>query len=63
MTETYYYLWEFFTSITILALIAIYIVHDRRQAKKASEPLPAAPKTANPPVKEKNKDKSRPRKA
>jgi len=37
MTETYYYMWEFFTSITILALIAIYIVHDRRQNKKSRE--------------------------
>ncbi|MFZ2632862.1 MAG: hypothetical protein WA081_03025 [Desulfosalsimonadaceae bacterium] len=37
MTETYYYLWEFFTSITILALIAVYIIYDRRQIKKERE--------------------------
>ena len=37
MTETYYYMWEFFTSITILALIAVYVIYDRKQIKKAKE--------------------------
>lgn len=37
MTETYYYMWEFFTSITILALIAVYIIYDRKQIKKAKK--------------------------
>jgi len=40
MTKMYYYLWEFFTSTTILALIAIYIISDRRQIKKEREEVP-----------------------
>lgn len=37
MTETYYYLWEFFTSMAILIFVAVYIIYDRRQAKKDKE--------------------------
>jgi hypothetical protein len=58
MTETYYYLWEFFTSITILALIIIYIVYDRRQVKREKEEIPAAPVKATPVLSKKNKKRA-----
>ena len=29
MADKYYYMWEFVTSITIIILIAAYIIHDR----------------------------------
>lgn len=62
MTETYYYLWEFFTSTAILALIAIYIVYDRRQAGKVAETAEPAPAPQKPakigPEKKKNRAKN-----
>ena len=57
MTETYYYLWEFFTSITILALIAIYIIHDRRQTKKEREDVPLNIKDVPRPLSGKRKNR------
>lgn len=57
MTETYYYLWEFFTSITILALIAIYIIHDRRQTKKEREEVPLDKKDGRRPLSGKRKNR------
>ncbi|MBC2716399.1 MAG: hypothetical protein HF978_13930 [Desulfobacteraceae bacterium] len=33
MGETYYYVWEFVTSITIIVLVVAYIVHDRLTLK------------------------------
>ncbi len=29
MAESYYYMWEFVTSMTIIILVAAYIIHDR----------------------------------
>ncbi len=29
MGELYYYVWEFVTSVTIIVLVAAYIIHDR----------------------------------
>ncbi len=29
MGELYYYMWEFVTSVTIIILVAAYIIHDR----------------------------------
>jgi hypothetical protein len=57
MTETYYYLWEFFTSITILALIAIYIVYDRRQVKKEREEVSLKQKDGRRSLPGKNKNR------
>ncbi len=34
MTDTYYYMWEFFTSITILILIAWYVINDQMKKRK-----------------------------
>jgi hypothetical protein len=41
MTETYFYMWEFFTSVTILLLIAAYVIHDqiRKRKEKTAEPV------------------------
>lgn len=58
MTETYYYLWEFFTSTTILALIMIYIIYDRRQAKKEREEIQATPVKTTPVLSRKNKKRA-----
>jgi hypothetical protein len=58
MTETYYYLWEFFTSITILALIIIYIVYDRRQVKREKEEIPVTPVKTTPVLSRKNKKRA-----
>jgi len=58
MTETYYYLWEFFTSITILALIIIYIIYDRRQVKREKEEIPVATVKAAPVLSRKNKKRA-----
>jgi len=33
MGELYYYVWEFVTSITIIILVAAYIIHDRLTMK------------------------------
>ena len=33
MGELYYYVWEFVTSITIIILVAAYIIHDRLTLK------------------------------
>jgi len=33
MGELYYYVWEFVTSITIIVLVAAYIIHDRLTLK------------------------------
>ena len=40
MAETYYYMWEFVTSITIIILVAAYIIHDRIRLRfeKLEEP-------------------------
>jgi len=57
MTETYYYLWEFFTSITILALIAVYIIYDRRQVKKKEE-IPVTPNKTTPVLPRKKKKRA-----
>lgn len=40
MGELYYYMWEFVTSVTIIILVAAYIIHDRlklRYEKLADE--------------------------
>lgn len=34
MTPMYYYMWEFFTSITIIILVIAYIVYDQVQQRK-----------------------------
>ncbi|MBW1892189.1 MAG: hypothetical protein JRF40_04845 [Deltaproteobacteria bacterium] len=34
MTDNYYYMWEFFTSITILILIAAYVINDQMKKRK-----------------------------
>ncbi len=33
MGELYYYVWEFVTSVTIIILVAAYIIHDRLTLK------------------------------
>ena len=33
MGELYYYMWEFVTSVTIIVLVAAYILHDRLQIR------------------------------
>jgi len=33
MGELYYYVWEFVTSVTIIVLVAAYIIHDRLTLK------------------------------
>ena len=33
MGELYYYVWEFVTSVTIIILVAAYIIHDRLTIK------------------------------
>ncbi len=40
MAENYYYMWEFITSITIIVLVAAYIIHDqiRLRYQKLDEP-------------------------
>ena len=40
MAETYYYMWEFVTSMTIIILVAAYIIHDRIRLRfeKLEEP-------------------------
>gem|GEM_PF-2783293 len=40
MTPMYYYMWEFFTSITIIILVIAYIVWDRVQTRKEKEQHP-----------------------
>ncbi|NOY69756.1 MAG: hypothetical protein GXP53_09775 [Deltaproteobacteria bacterium] len=37
MTPMYYYMWEFFTSITIIILVIAYIVHDQLQQRKEKQ--------------------------
>ena len=37
MTPTYYYTWEFFTSITIIILVIAYIVHDQIKQRREKE--------------------------
>jgi cytochrome bd-type quinol oxidase subunit 2 len=36
MADTYYYMWEFVTSVTIIILVAAYIIHDRLVLKYES---------------------------
>lgn len=33
MGENYYYMWEFVTSVSIIILVAAYIIHDRMKLK------------------------------
>ena len=33
MADTYYYMWEFVTSVTIIILVAAYIIHDRLELR------------------------------
>ena len=47
MTEKYFYMWEFFTSITILILIAAYVIND--QMKKRKEKAVESANTPNAP--------------
>jgi hypothetical protein len=36
MADSYYYMWEFVTSMTILILVAAYIIHDRIRLRYAA---------------------------
>lgn len=37
MTPMYYYMWEFFTSITIIILVIAYIAYDQIQQRKEKQ--------------------------
>ena len=45
MTPTYYYMWEFFTSIAIIILVIAYIVHDQIQQRREKEKKSAESKS------------------
>lgn len=36
MADSYYYMWEFVTSMTIIILVAAYIIHDRVRLRYAA---------------------------